>query len=42
LLELTVAKPQDFVNKRSKDGVWPVTIKKDLFNFRAAWNLAVP
>jgi integrase len=42
LPELTLAKMQEYVNKRAKDGVAPVTIRKEVATFRAAWNWGEP
>ena len=42
LPELTLAKLQEYVNKRAKDGVAPATIRKELATLRAAWNWGEP
>jgi hypothetical protein len=42
VLELSFAKLQEYVNKRAKDGVSPVTIKKELSTLRAAWRWGQP
>ncbi len=42
LPELTLAKMQEYVNKRAKDGVAAVTIRKEVATFRATWNWGEP
>jgi integrase len=42
LQELTLAKLQDYVNKRAKDGVAAVTIRKEIATLRAVWNWGEP
>jgi len=42
LPELKLAKLQEYVNKRAKDGVAPATIRKEVASLRAAWNWGEP
>lgn len=42
LPELTLAKLQEYVNRRVKDGVAPATIRKEVATLRAAWNWGEP
>jgi hypothetical protein len=42
LPELSLAKLQEYVNRRAKDKISPVTIRKEVATFRAAWNWGGP
>ena len=42
LPELTLAKLQEYVNKRERDAVAPATIRKEVARLRAAWNWGEP
>ncbi len=42
LAELTLAKLQEYVNKRAKVGTAPTTIRKEVATLRAAWNWGEP
>jgi integrase len=40
--ELSLAKIQEYVNRRAKAKISPVTIRKEISTLRAAWNWGVP
>lgn len=42
LPELALANLQDYVNRRTKADISPVTIRKEIASFRAAWNWGLP
>jgi integrase len=42
LPDLSLARMQSYVNKRSQEGIAPVTIRKEISTLRAAWNWGVP
>lgn len=42
LQELTLARMQSYIDGRSKDGVSPTTVRKEVASLRAAWNWAGP
>ena len=42
LPELSLSELQNYVNRRTKAGISPVTIRKEIASFRAAWNWGVP
>jgi integrase len=42
LVELSLDTTQEYVNRRAKDRISPVTIRKEIATFRAAWNWGGP
>ena len=42
LNDLSLARLQSYVNRRSQEGIAPITIRKEIATLRAAWNWGVP
>jgi integrase len=42
LPELSLSELQNYVNRRTKAGISPVTVRKEIASFRAAWNWGGP